>query len=129
MLPALCQSRLALLRVDAHERAVGVFPQGIERDQPSCHWSRLVVRAIGHMPDEHSGQRLTRKIAQALALHKQPLFEGRIANLQAIEQVASVEGHRSRDGLRRSFADQSLEFRDIDRYSSRVKRDELPIGQ
>ena len=57
------QCRLALLGVDAHQRAVSVFTQRIERDQPACHRNRVVVHAIGHMPGEQSGQGLARKIA------------------------------------------------------------------
>ena len=123
------QRRLALRGVDLHERAVRDLPQGIDARAAGAQRRRLVVRAARHVPIDQPCQRLTRQVAQALPFHQQPFVERRIAEIEAVQQIAAIERRRAREALDRALADQLLELRHIDRNRCPLQAQEVTIGE
>ena len=65
----------ALQGVEAHERAMGHFLQGIEAEQPQRRLDRRFGGPELHTVREQPGQRLEGELVQALPLGAQPLLE------------------------------------------------------
>lgn len=68
------------------------------------------------------------KIAQALAFDEQPIFEGRIADIETLEEISAAKNGRLLDGFRRPVAQQLLKGRNVDDHGGRIDADRLTIG-
>src|SRR4030095_242575 len=91
--------------------------------------ARLVVRAARDVPSDQLSQRLARQIAQALPFHQQPFVERRIAEIEAVQQIAAIERRRAREALDRALTDQLLELRYIDSNRCPLQAHELTIRE
>ncbi len=65
---------------------------------------------------------------QALTLDEQPVLEGRVANADAVEEIAAVELRCLLNGLRRPIDEQPLEGGDVAGHGGWVELDRLAVG-
>ena len=67
--------------------------------------------------------------AKALALDEKPFLERRIANIQTLEQVTTIEGGRRGNSVQRSLSDETLEFPHVGGDRRIIERERRTIGQ
>jgi len=118
---------LAAIGVHLHQRAAGGLVQRLEGQEASRGGGGPIPPARTEGLHHQFRRGFDRQPAQPLALDQQPVLEGRVADLDAVEEVAAVERDCPFHRLDSRLAQQLLEEPDVDRDAVAIERDRLTI--
>src|SRR5262245_45066723 len=100
-----------------------LLSQGIEVEQPARGLNGGLDGTRVHLLIGQTGQRSYRQLREPLSLASEPLLEGLLREREAVEQLATVERGRARNGGHRSLSEQALEGHHVDLHDRAVQRD------
>ena len=119
----------ALAHVEAHERAMDLFLERVDREQARGGMGGLFHPSCLAVALDEPAERVDGQLAEPRALDVQPLLEGRRRDVHAVEQRTLIERHGRLERLRRSTPHEPLECRDVELERGRGQRDRIALHE
>ena len=113
--------------VGSPQRAMRALLQGIEAEESVGDSNDTLQSAVPLLPLEEIDERADHELAESRTLGPEPLLEGGVAHLQALEECPAAQGHRRPERVVAALRDETTERPDVALHGREIESYELAV--